>query len=55
MQTLLLPAAVSPRIPFLPFDFSQAVAAASRWEPMVELTQVDEVPEPSLSRYWCIS
>jgi hypothetical protein len=31
------------------------VAAASRSAPMVELTQVPEVPELSESRYWCIS
>jgi hypothetical protein len=42
-------------IPILLLDFNQAVAALMRSEPMVEDTQVADVPEPSESRYWCIS
>jgi hypothetical protein len=51
----LFPAPISPRKPLLLFAFSQLVASARRSAPIVELTQVAEVPEPSESRYWCIS
>jgi hypothetical protein len=54
-QTEFAPPANSPMIPTLLFDFSHCVAALMRSEPMVEETQVAEVPEPSESRYWCIS
>src|ERR1051326_3870287 len=54
LHTSLLPPAYSPRMPCLPLALSQAVAAVRRSWPMVELTHVALVPEPSESRYWCI-
>jgi hypothetical protein len=38
-----------------PVCWSHCVATWRRSAPIVELTQVAFVPEPSLSRYWCIS
>ena len=55
MQTVLLPAPISPRNPRMLLACSHEVASANREDPMLELTQVAEVPEPSESRYWCIS
>lgn len=55
IQTSLDPPPISPRNPLKLLALSQAVAAAKRSAPMVEETQVAEVPEPSESRYWCIS
>lgn len=49
------PAPISPRRPFILFSCNQVVASARRSAPMVVETQVSEVPEPSESRYWCIS
>lgn len=49
------PAPISPRRPFMLFSCNQVVASARRSAPMVVETQVSEVPEPSESRYWCIS
>lgn len=55
MQTVLFPAPISPRNPLMLLACSHEVASAKREDPMVLLTQVAEVPEPSESRYWCIS
>lgn len=45
----------SPRNPFLPFVFSHCVAFCMRSRPMLALTHSSAVPDPSESRYWCIS
>ena len=37
------------------FAWSHCVAAWRRSAPIVDETQVSDVPEPSESRYWCIS
>lgn len=55
MHCVLLPEPISPKKPLILFCCSQVVASARRSDPMVEETQVAEVPEPSESRYWCIS
>lgn len=55
MHAAFEPAPISPRKPFRLFCLSHWVAAWRRSAPMVEETQVGEVPEPSESRYWCIS
>ena len=55
MHCELAPPAVSPRIPFLPFALSQAVASCRRSLPIVDETHAVDVPDPSESRYWCIS
>jgi hypothetical protein len=54
-HTGLVPPANSPRMAFLPADFSHAIVAARSEEPMVEEAQVAEEPDLSGSRYWCIS
>jgi len=51
MQTLFDAAAVSPRMQFFPLLLHHDVAAWSLELPIVELTQVELVPDPSLSRY----
>ena len=45
----------SPRKPFRLFCWSHCVAAWMRSAPIVDDTHVGDVPEPSESRYWCIS
>ena len=54
-QTSLEPAPISPRKPLRPTDASHAVASCRRSLPIVDETHVADVPEPSESRYWCIS
>ncbi len=54
-QASFEPAPISPKKPFKPVCWSHAVAAASLSAPIVDDTHVSEVPEPSESRYWCIS
>jgi hypothetical protein len=49
------PTPISPRKPRSLLSWSHFVAAARRSAPMVGETQTSDVPEPSLSRYWCIS
>lgn len=48
------PAPISPRNPLRLLALSHAVADARRSAPIVEETQVPDVPEESESRYWCI-
>ncbi|KIH89888.1 hypothetical protein SPBR_01087 [Sporothrix brasiliensis 5110] len=55
MHCALAPPAVSPTRPSFLFARSHAVASCSRSRPMVLLTHAVDVPEPSASRYWCIS
>ena len=55
MQSLFDPAPISPKKPLKPLDCNQVVAAARRSAPIVLDTQTSFVPEPSESRYWCIS
>ncbi len=53
-QTELAPLAYSPIMPLRLFASSHAVASAISSAPIVEVTHVAEVPDPSESRYWCI-
>lgn len=55
MHWELAPPAVSPRMARLPLALSHAVASRSRSCPIVPDTHASDVPDPSLSRYWCIS